>query len=85
MADDAVFNPPHYQSAVGLEVMDVLEAFGLTANHYRACAAKYLFRAGRKTADPRRDLAKAVWYLQRELARLNALEAAANAAAGGTP
>lgn len=59
-------HPPHY-IANGIEVIDVIEAFGLS--FHRGNAIKYLLRAGRKDeiAD---DLKKARWYIDRELSRL---------------
>jgi hypothetical protein len=33
-------------------------------------AIKYIWRAGLKSDDPDQDLAKAIWYLERERARL---------------
>lgn len=64
--NDSVNHPSHYQSN-GMEAIDVIEAFGLsfaTGN-----ALKYILRAGRKD-DAAIDLRKAVWYLQREIERL---------------
>lgn len=62
MANDPT-NPDHYKSG-GLEAIDVIEAFDL--NFRLANAVKYILRAGRK-GSRRTDLAKAVWYLNREL------------------
>lgn len=63
---DAVDHPPHYQAG-GLEAIDVIEAFGL--NFRLGNAVKYLLRAGRK-GDAKTDIAKARWYIDRELAAL---------------
>lgn len=70
-AEDAVTvdHPAHY-AANGIEAIDVIEAFGLgfsTGN-----AVKYILREGRKTADGIKDLEKARWYLDREIARRRA-------------
>lgn len=62
---EAVNHPPHYQ-ANGLEVIDVIEAFGL--GFRLGNAVKYILRAGRKGA-ALEDLNKARWYLDREIAR----------------
>ena len=59
-------NPRHYQTEGGLEAIDVIEAFGYAANHYRANALKYILRAGRK-GDAATDLQKCIWYIQREI------------------
>jgi rRNA processing protein Krr1/Pno1 len=64
---EAVNHPPHYQSASGIEAIDVIEAFGL--GFHRGNAVKYLLRAGRK-GDTLTDLKKAAWYLSREIDRL---------------
>lgn len=61
-------NPDHYKTRQkkGMEVVDVIEAFGLQDNWYRATAIKYLFRAGRKGPKVE-DLKKAIWYIEREI------------------
>lgn len=59
-------NPPHYKSAGGIEVIDVIEAFGL--DFLRGSAAKYLLRAGRKD-DALTDLRKCAWFIQRAIER----------------
>lgn len=64
---DPVNHPEHYTSG-GVEVIDAIEAWGL--GYHLGNAVKYIARAGKKTPDPREDIAKAVWYLQRELERL---------------
>lgn len=65
---DLVNHPPHYQSN-GMEVIDVIEAFGLDRNLYRGNVVKYVLRAGKKGSEIQ-DLEKARWYLDREIARL---------------
>jgi hypothetical protein len=66
---EAVNHPRHYGGAADpFECIKVLEAW-LTPDEYRGFlkgnALKYLSRAGKKTADPAEDLAKAKWYLDR--------------------
>lgn len=63
---DAVDHPAHYGGDTTYEVIKVIEAWGLGFN--LGNAVKYLARAGKK--DPAReleDLAKALWYLQRQI------------------
>jgi hypothetical protein len=60
-------NPPHYAELTP-QPIEVIEAWGLT--FCTGNALKYLARAGRKPGeDAVTDLKKAIWYLQRELAR----------------
>ena len=68
-----VNHPPYYQSASGLEVIEVIEAFDL--GHCLGNAVKYTLRHGKKGA--RRtfdreveDIGKAIWYLNRHLQQL---------------
>ena len=65
---DAVHHPSHY-TAGSTECIDAIEA-ALTpeeASGYRkGNAMKYLWRAGKKD-DPETDIAKAQWYLNREM------------------
>lgn len=66
--NDAVNHPSHYTDGK-IEVIDFIEDKGL--NFHRGNAVKYIARAGKK--DPTReveDLKKAVWYLNREIQRL---------------
>lgn len=63
---DAVDHPAHYnQHPKGIECIDVIEDWSCfnVAN-----AVKYLWRCGHK-GDAIEDLRKAVWYLEREIAR----------------
>lgn len=63
-------NPDHYKAG-GIETIDFIEAKDL--DFYLANAVKYISRAGKK--DPAKvleDLKKAVWYLNRKIARLEA-------------
>ena len=64
---DPVNHPQHY-GGVGnpYEAIKVIEAWELNFN--LGNTVKYLCRAGKKNPTKRReDLAKALWYLQREL------------------
>ena len=66
--EDAVNHPPHYTSGK-IETIDFIEAQAL--NFHRGNAVKYIVRAGKK--DPEKeieDLKKAIWYINREIARL---------------
>ena len=74
-ADPAVHHPAHYNSlgascpACGrpIECIDVTERMTFCIGN----AVKYVWRHGLKLgADAGTDLAKAIWYLQRELDRL---------------
>ena len=58
-------NPQHYKGAGGLEVIDVIEAFGLQGDYYLATALKYILRSGKKKAPTGEDLSKAIWFLER--------------------
>ncbi len=59
-----VNHPDHYKAG-NLEVIDIIEEYGL--DFHLGNAVKYILRAGRKTEDPIEDLEKAVWYIQRFL------------------
>lgn len=61
---DMVNHPDHYK-ANGLEVIDIIEKFGL--GFHLGNAVKYILRAGVKTEDPVDDLEKAIWYINRAL------------------
>lgn len=62
MVTDNVNNPAHYRAG-SIEVIDVIEAFGL--GFHLGNATKYILRAGRKTQDTTEDIKKAIWYLNR--------------------
>lgn len=62
---DDVNHPPHYKGK-GMESIEVIEAFDLGFN--LGNAIKYILRAGRK-GDGKVDLAKARWYIDREIKR----------------
>ena len=66
-------NHPHHYTFGKLEVIDVIEDWGL--GFHLGNAVKYIARAGRK--DPTavvEDLEKARWYLDREISRLKKKE-----------
>lgn len=64
---DVVNHPSHYTShPSGIECIEVVE-------HMSFClgsAVKYCWRCHEKHDDPIEDLRKAVWYLEREIKRL---------------
>jgi Protein of unknwon function (DUF3310) len=67
--NDPVNHPSHYTSYKGLEVIDLTEQM----NFNKGNAVKYICRAGLKPGvDETEDLKKAIWYLNRELERINA-------------
>ena len=60
-------NPAHYRShASGVECIQITEHLGFCLGN----AVKYIWRAGEREAKTIEDLRKAVWYLEREIARL---------------
>lgn len=62
---DMVNRPPHYTShPSGVECIQVTEHYGFCIGS----AIKYLWRAGLK-GDAIEDLQKAVWYINREIAK----------------
>lgn len=67
---DKVNNPQHYNKN-GIEVIDVIEAFGL--GFCDGNVVKYLCRSKYKENQVE-DTEKAVWYLQRHLAGLKKKE-----------
>jgi len=69
--DDPVNHPTHYRSPSGVECIDVVEHLPFC----RGAAIKYIWRAGLKTEDALTDLRKSLWFVQREIARLEKLEA----------
>ena len=67
--DDKVNHPSHYTSGK-IEVIDFIE--DQKFNYHRGNAIKYICRAGKKDKSKEvEDLEKAIWYLQREIKRLN--------------
>lgn len=62
-AHDPVNEPSHYKVG-GIETIDFIEAKGL--NYNLGNAIKYITRADHK-GSKEQDLAKAIWYLRREI------------------
>ena len=68
--DDPVNHQPHYTDGK-IEVIDFIEDKNL--NFHRGNAVKYIARAGKKDKSREiEDLQKAVWYIDREIKRLEA-------------
>ena len=68
-SNDPVNSPSHYTAYKGLEVIDLTEQMSFN----RGNAVKYIARAGLKSKDTEiQDLEKAAWYVNREIARLQA-------------
>lgn len=62
---DMVNHPPHYTAhPSGVECIQITEHMGFCLGN----AVKYIWRADLK-ADAIEDLKKAVWYIEREIAR----------------
>lgn len=69
VTDDKVNHPSHYTSGK-IEVIDFIEDQNF--NYHRGNAIKYICRAGKKDKSKEvEDLEKAIWYLNREIKRLN--------------
>ena len=65
---DPAVRPAHYSEGRRYEPIDVIEDWGL--GFHLGNAVKYIARCGRKEGeDPAECLRKAVWYLEREIAR----------------
>lgn len=62
-----VDHPNHYNQISGIECIDVVEHFNFNLGN----AIKYIWRSGLKSNNPKEDLQKAIWYLQRELKRID--------------
>ena len=63
MSDDMINHPPHYRLG-DREVIEITEQLDFLSGN----VVKYVCREGRKKgADPRDDLAKALWYLERKI------------------
>lgn len=69
---DIVNHPPHYKSKLGLETIDVIEAFTEDLTGYEAVdtgnVIKYICRWKKKNG--LQDLKKAQWYLNRLIKKL---------------
>ena len=67
MPNDEVNHPVHYTAYEGIEVIQLTEQM----NFNRGNAVKYIARAGLKSYDTEiQDLKKALWYIQREINRM---------------
>ena len=64
---DLVNHPDHYKVG-GIETIDFIEAKKL--NYNMGNAVKYISRAEYK-GNKKQDLEKAIWYINRELSKLN--------------
>lgn len=69
---DPVNNPSHYTHG-GIDTIDYIEAKGLDKNFNLANVIKYVSRAGYKISKVE-DLKKAMFYLDREIRKLEASE-----------
>lgn len=66
--NDPVNHPDHYNKhPSGIECIQVVEHMNFNLGN----ALKYIWRAGLKEDTQEQDLKKAMWYLERELARIN--------------
>lgn len=59
---ETITSPAHYRGRSGLQSIDITHAYRLGPDLTQA--VDYILRAGKKTPDPRQDLAKAVFYLR---------------------
>ena len=67
---DTVDHPSHY-NALPVECIDVVEHMNFCLGN----AIKYIWRAGLKPGtDKVTDIKKSIWYLQRELQRIESFE-----------
>ena len=65
--EDIVNHPKHYTvHPSGVECIQITEHMNFCLGN----AMKYIWRAGDKHETPLEDLKKAVWYIEREIARL---------------
>jgi len=65
---EAVNSPPHYRKhPSGVECIQITEHMNFCLGN----AIKYIWRAGLKADDPVQDLEKAIWYIKREISRLD--------------
>lgn len=70
--NDIINHPSHYTDGK-IEVIDFIEDKQL--NFHRGNAIKYIARAGKKNKETEiEDLGKAVWYINREIQRLEKLK-----------
>jgi hypothetical protein len=64
---EEVNHPQHYQGN-GIEVIDIIDSFDLNFN--LGNSIKYILRADKKW-NKKKDLEKAIWYLSREVQKLD--------------
>lgn len=70
--NDIINHPSHYTDGK-IEVIDFIEDKQL--NFHRGNAIKYIARAGKKNKETEiEDLGKAIWYINREIQRLEKLK-----------
>lgn len=75
--NDPVDHPAHYNKhPSGIECIEVVQHMGFNLGN----AVKYVWRADHKGDNPLQDLRKAAWYLDREITRLEQVEAELEAA-----
>ena len=73
MTEDQINHPSHYNShPSGIECLTIVRHMTFNLGN----AMKYIWRAGLKSKDPTTDLKKAIFYLQDEIMRLDAINAA---------
>lgn len=63
--ESAVVNPGHYQNTLGVEVIDIIDAY-FKDSYNLGNVLKYLLRADKK-GNRQQDLEKALQYLKREV------------------
>lgn len=65
---EVINHPEHYNlHPSGVECIDVVEHMSFNAGN----AMKYIWRADHKGESPIEDYRKAIWYLEREVARIS--------------
>lgn len=66
-APERVDHPPHYNAhPSGVECITVVEHMSFNLGN----AVKYIWRADHKNEEPLEDLRKALWYVMREIERI---------------
>lgn len=70
IAHDPINSPSHYISENGLEVLDIIEAYGLADSFHLGNVLKYCLRAKAK-GDYRENLSKGLYYLKRFHFKIN--------------
>lgn len=78
-SDKSVEHPPHYtQHPSGVECIQITEHMNFNLGN----AVKYIWRAGIKSSNATQDLKKSIWYLEREINRIEKMSEMPN---GKTP